>query len=96
MFFFSPLQNTSAGIMLRDCLFLRVYHACSALLLLLFCLFFVYRKTGTEENKRPRGIHLCVCVWVFVLAVFFFLSVVYFDLESKTTCTCHTTDQHYY
>lgn len=94
MFFFSPLQNTSAGIMLRDCLFLRVYHACSALLLLLFCLFFVYRKTGTEENKRPWGIHLCVCV-DFCFSCFF-LSVVYFDLESKTTCTCHTTDQHYY
>lgn len=56
----------------------------------------VFLFTGKQGQKRTNapGGFICVCVWIFFSC--FFLSVVYFDLESKTTCTCHTTDQHYY
>lgn len=65
--------------------------AVATVLLVFFCL----PENRDRREQTPPG-DSSACVYVDFCFSCFFLSVVYFDLESKTTCTCHTTDQYYY
>lgn len=67
----------------------------SAAVATVLLVFFFTGKQGQKRTNAPGGF-ICVCVCVDFCFSCFFLSVVYFDLENKTTCTCHATDQHYY